>query len=118
MLAAVHRISSSSPAVHRAVHGRLHAIVDGHDMTTHQKAATSPPNPVREPLLDIESVAERLGVSVRHVRRLVHERRIPFVKWGHLLRFSPAALDAWIAEHTSDLGPPSAYPHASVRRPA
>ena len=32
-------------------------------------------------LLDIEGVDEQLGVSVRHVRRLVFERRIPFVKW-------------------------------------
>jgi hypothetical protein len=33
-------------------------------------------------LVDIEWVAMRLGVKVRHVRRLVSERRIPFVKWG------------------------------------
>jgi len=38
-------------------------------------------------LLDIEGVAEVLGVSVRHVRRLVAERRIPYVKWGRFLRF-------------------------------
>lgn len=50
----------------------------------------------REPLIDIKEVAARLGVEVRHVRRLVHERRIPFVKWGHLLRFDPAEIDAWI----------------------
>lgn len=47
-------------------------------------------------LLDIEEVADHLGVSVRHVRRLVAERRIPFVKWGHLLRFDPNELAAWI----------------------
>ena len=40
-------------------------------------------------LLDIEGVTEHLGVSERHVRRLVAERRIPFIKWGHLLRFDP-----------------------------
>ena len=28
-------------------------------------------------LMDIATLAERLGVSVRHIRRLVHERRIP-----------------------------------------
>lgn len=48
----------------------------------------------REPLMDIKQVAERLGVEVRHVRRLVHERRIPFIKWGHLLRFDPVEIDA------------------------
>ena len=49
-------------------------------------------------LMTIEEVAERLGVSVRHVRRLVHERRIPFIKWGHLLRFDPDEIEAWIEE--------------------
>lgn len=33
-------------------------------------------------LMDIHGVAERLGVSERHVRRLVFERRIPFIKWA------------------------------------
>lgn len=50
----------------------------------------------RTGLLDIEAVAERLGVGVRHVRRLVHERRIPYVKWGHLLRFDPVEIEAWL----------------------
>ena len=50
----------------------------------------------REPLMDIKQVAERLGVEVRHVRRLVHERRIPFIKWGHLLRFDPVEIEVWI----------------------
>ena len=49
-------------------------------------------------LIDITQVAEQLGVSVRHVRRLVAERRIPYVKWGHLLRFDPRAIDAWLDE--------------------
>lgn len=48
------------------------------------------------PLLDIAQVAERLGVQVRHVRRLVHERRIPFVKWGHLLRFDAGEIEEWV----------------------
>lgn len=47
-------------------------------------------------LLDINGVAAHLGVNVRHVRRLVAERRIPYVKWGHLLRFDPVELVDWI----------------------
>jgi excisionase family DNA binding protein len=47
-------------------------------------------------LLDIDGVAEHLGVNERHVRRLVAERRIPFVKWGHLLRFDPAEIAVWL----------------------
>lgn len=48
------------------------------------------------PLMTPPQVAERLGVSERHIRRLVAERRIPFVKWGHLLRFDPVELEDWI----------------------
>lgn len=49
-------------------------------------------------LWDIGMVARRLGVQVRHVRRLVSERRIPFIKWGRLLRFDPAEIEAWLDE--------------------
>jgi excisionase family DNA binding protein len=47
-------------------------------------------------LIDIAGVAGHLGVNVRHVRRLVNERRIPFVKWGHLLRFDPVEIARWV----------------------
>jgi excisionase family DNA binding protein len=47
-------------------------------------------------LLDIAGVAEHLAVSERHVRRLVAERRIPYVKWGHLLRFDPDEVAEWL----------------------
>jgi excisionase family DNA binding protein len=47
-------------------------------------------------LLTIAEVADALGVDIRHVRRLVHERRIPYIKWGHLLRFDPADIAAWV----------------------
>jgi excisionase family DNA binding protein len=47
-------------------------------------------------LVDINWVAKRLGVAVRHVRRLVAEQRIPFIKWGHLLRFDPDEIENWI----------------------
>ena len=49
-------------------------------------------------LMDSKELAEHLGVEVRHIRRLVHERRIPFIKWGHLIRFDPAEIDAWLEE--------------------
>ncbi|HEY3143970.1 MAG TPA: helix-turn-helix domain-containing protein [Acidimicrobiales bacterium] len=47
-------------------------------------------------LLDIGAVAEHLGVNVRHVRRLVFEHRIPYIKWGHLLRFDPDEIASWL----------------------
>jgi excisionase family DNA binding protein len=49
-------------------------------------------------LMDINAVATRLGVEVRHVRRLVFERRIPYIKRGHLVRFDPTDIDAWIEQ--------------------
>lgn len=57
-------------------------------------------------LLNISEVADRLGVEVRHVRRLVHERRIPYLKWGHLLRFDPTEIEAWIDQCRHGVRPP------------
>jgi excisionase family DNA binding protein len=48
------------------------------------------------PLLDLGEVAALLGVNERHVRRLVSERRIPFLKWGRLLRFDPVEIAIWL----------------------
>lgn len=50
-------------------------------------------------LRTVDEVAARLGVSVRFVRRLVAERRIPFVKVGKFVRFDPADLEEWIDDH-------------------
>lgn len=51
-----------------------------------------------EDLMDVRDVARRLKVPVRYVYRLVAERRIPFVKIGHLLRFKPSDVDKWIEQ--------------------
>ena len=58
----------------------------------------------REALMTIEQAAERLGVSVRHMRRLVAERRIPYVKWGHLLRFDPTEINGWLEQFAVPVG--------------
>lgn len=52
--------------------------------------------PERLPLMDLPAVADRLGVNHRYVRRLVAERRVPFIKFGHLLRFDPTEIEAWL----------------------
>lgn len=52
--------------------------------------------PDPRPLLDLPQLATRLGVNERHIRRLVAERRIPYLKWGHLLRFDPDEIDRWL----------------------
>ena len=67
---------------------------------THEPEVTDMADAERaQTLMDLEEVAQRLGVAPRHVRRLVAERRIPFVKWGHLLRFDPVTIDSWVDEH-------------------
>jgi excisionase family DNA binding protein len=47
-------------------------------------------------LLDKDELAARLGVSERFVRRLVEERRIPYLKIGRIIRFDPAEIDRWL----------------------
>jgi len=68
-----------------------HASADGPTERRRNIKAVDPSG-----LLDVEGVALRLGVTPRHVRRLVAERRIPFIKWGHLVRFERADIEAWI----------------------
>jgi excisionase family DNA binding protein len=46
--------------------------------------------------MGIGQIAEWLGVGERHVRRLISERRIPYVKWGHYIRFDPVQVDEWL----------------------
>ena len=65
---------------------------------------TAPPS-AEGRLLDVDELAERLNISVRHVRRLVAERRVPYLKVGHLLRFEPAAIDAWLQGLIACSGP-------------
>jgi len=62
-----------------------------------------------EKLLTVEEAAERLGTSVRFVRRLVFERRIAYVKLGRHVRIAVSDLNAFIAAGRVDAGPPSAY---------
>ena len=47
-------------------------------------------------LLDVDAAAEYLSVTPRFIRRLVAERRVPFVKLGRHLRFDPSDLDRFI----------------------
>ncbi len=56
-------------------------------------------------LLDIPALAEHLGVTPRHVRRMVAERRIPYGKWGHLIRFNPVEVAAWLEKARVPDGP-------------
>lgn len=48
-------------------------------------------------LLDVQDVAERLNVSAAYVRRrMIFERRIPYVKIGRHVRIDEKDLEAYI----------------------
>jgi len=48
-------------------------------------------------LLTVEEAAARLGTTVRFVRRLVAERRIPYHKVGRHVRIAEADLASFVA---------------------
>ena len=50
----------------------------------------------RDKLLTVEAAADRMGTSVRFVRRLIAERRIEFIKLGRLVRIAESDIDAFI----------------------
>ena len=50
-------------------------------------------------MLDTRGVANDIASSVRHVRRLVAERRIPHYKVGHFVRFDRTEIDSWLDGH-------------------
>ena len=47
-------------------------------------------------LLTVQAAAERMGTSVRFVRRLIAERRIDFIKLGRPVRIAESDIDAFI----------------------
>jgi excisionase family DNA binding protein len=55
-------------------------------------------------LLTPQEAADRLGTSLRFVRRLVFERRIPFVKVGRHVRIATSDLDAFITAGRIEAG--------------
>lgn len=62
--------------------------------------AQSTTRPSVPQLLDSVALADRLGITPRHVRRLVAERRIPFVKVGRFVRFDPEEVVSWLSQRT------------------
>jgi excisionase family DNA binding protein len=55
-------------------------------------------------LLTVEEAADRLGTSVRFVRRLVFQRRIPYVKVGRHVRIAASDLEAFIVAGRVEAG--------------
>jgi excisionase family DNA binding protein len=53
-------------------------------------------------LLDVNEVADRMGVTVRFVRRLVAQRRLPYRKLGKFVRFEPTEVEDWLEARRVD----------------
>jgi excisionase family DNA binding protein len=47
-------------------------------------------------LLTIDQLADRLCVSIRHIRRLIAEKRVPYLKVGWPVRFDPNEIARWL----------------------
>jgi excisionase family DNA binding protein len=62
---------------------------------------------VLDRLLTVEQAADRLGTSMRFVRRLVAERRIAYVKVGRHVRLDPTDVEAFIAASRVEVRPSS-----------
>ena len=78
--------------------------------------------PETEPLphlLTIEQLAEHLGVTQRHVRRLVAEKRVPYLKWRRFIRFDPAEINRLARQRPSARGRSAPWPArpSSVHEP-
>lgn len=56
----------------------------------------------KAPVLSVTELADELGVSVRYVRRIIAERRISYVKVGHLVRFQRDEVDRWVEANRVD----------------
>ena len=55
-------------------------------------------------LLTAEQVADLLGTTPRHVRRLVFERRITYRKLGRYVRFHPADVEDYVERCSIPVG--------------
>jgi excisionase family DNA binding protein len=47
-------------------------------------------------LVGIDELADQLGTSSRHIRRLVAERRVPYLKMGSCVGFDPTDIAGWL----------------------
>jgi excisionase family DNA binding protein len=84
----------------------------GHGIEAEYQEAPMPSTEELPRLLSIEQLAEHLGVTDRHVRRLVAERRVPFLKWRRFIRFDPEEIAAWLDAARQ---PQQASPRQTVR---
>jgi excisionase family DNA binding protein len=56
-------------------------------------------------MLDVPTAADRLGITVRHMRELIYTRRIPYHKVGRLVRFDEDDLKRWLEANRRPAAP-------------
>ena len=62
-------------------------------------------------LLDVRAVAKFFGCSARHVYRLVDDGRMPPpLRIGHLVRWPPAVIRAWVSAGCPPVQKPNVAP--------
>ncbi|WP_166788709.1 helix-turn-helix domain-containing protein [Cryobacterium sp. HLT2-28] len=66
----------------------------------------------------IEQTAEYLKIETTKLRRLVNQKKIAFLKQGHVLTFPRAAVEAYVESNTTAAIPPNTWglTDASARR--
>ncbi len=47
-------------------------------------------------LLTVKDAAACLNTTERHLREMIYQRRVPFIKVGRLVRIDSGDLDKWI----------------------
>lgn len=52
---------------------------------------------------DITELAEYLGVKTNTLYGWIHQRKIPYVKVGRLVRFDIEKIDEWVASRAQDV---------------
>lgn len=65
-------------------------------MTNQARRSATPPISSGD-LLTVEQAAEYLNITDHFVRRLIRERRIPFLKVGRLIRLRRTDIESYLA---------------------
>lgn len=70
--------------------------MDQLDRPTPRRRSATPRHSPSGDLLTLDQAADYLNVTGHFIRRLTHERRLPFLKIGRLVRIRSKDLDAFL----------------------
>ena len=73
--------------------------MDHLDRTAAKHRSATPRHSPTGDLLTLDQAADYLNVTGHFIRRLTHERRLPFVKVGRLVRIRRRDLDDFLEGH-------------------